>query len=277
MEGRWLVVQNCTSKFTREVCALALLIWAAFFCVADGAQCAADLAAPAVQHLGDELQPQACVGYPENDPNPPVEVCKTKESYSFRILDDIKIFAHLDFEERVSNAAILWLASHNKESTLLAHSPVQIWMSVPESNPGGAQPRAIVSTSAGRISFWFDLAADHWEFHDAETAILGENHYPDSFGHRPLRILVKAQPGVPETEVVASLWAEGAAKVTNDGNGWYSAFSTLFEEKNVATRARQNHKAVINYAEVNSVVEWIANRQMAFYFTYNPQDDILTQ
>jgi hypothetical protein len=271
MEGRCFVLQNWTSKLVKNTGVRIVLLWVGILGITEIAQSA--------QHptIDSELQPQTCVGYPENDANPPVEVCKTKDSYSFRILDDLKIFARLDFEERVSNAAALWLSSHNKESTLLAHSSVQIWMSVPESSPGAAQPRAIITTSAGRISFWFDLAADHWEFNDAETAILGEGNYPDSFGYRPLRILVKAQPGVPASEVEASLRAEGAKKVTIDGNGWYSAFSTLFDEKNVAVRAHQNHPTVINYAQVNSVVEWIADRQMAFYFTYSPQDDILTQ
>ncbi len=142
-------------------------------------------------------------------------------------------------------------------------------MSVPEANPAAAQPRAIVDTTAGRVSFWFDLKADHWEFFDEEAAILGDATYPESFGYRPLRILIRAQPGVSSSAVEAALTQSGATNVSNDGYSWYSATTDLFAEKEVAFRILKNHNDILKYAQINSVVEWIADRQMAFSFSGN--------
>jgi hypothetical protein len=143
-------------------------------------------------------------------------------------------------------------------------------MSVPEANPGAAQPRAILNTADGLVSFWFNLTADRWEFHDSETAILGDTAYPKSFGHRPIQILVKSQANIPESDVVDALIEEGAVTVSNEGNGWYTAKGVVFKEESLAARSLKNHANILKYAQVNSVVEWIANRQMAFYFTYKP-------
>ena len=235
-----------------------------------------DLAFSAASLSTDDGDRQSCVGYPENDPNPPVEVCKNRDSYIFRIIDTVTTFDRSEFELRMVKAAKLWFASHNISSDLLDQSTVQIWMSVPEASPGAAQPRAVFNTPIGQISFWFELTADYWEFNDRETAILGEGTYPSSFGHRPLKILLKSQPGASAADVIAALAEEGAANVSYDGYRWYSALTNIFAEKEVALKILKNHNKILESAQVNSVVEWIANRQMAFYFTCSPQNDIIS-
>jgi hypothetical protein len=234
--------------------------------------CASDIGFAEANDGQSGPQTTHCVGFPENSPTPPVEVCSDGESYTFKITDSTIVFNRQDFEERVASAASLWLSSHNQSIKLLTPSAIQIWMTVPEANPAAAQPRAVVETTAGRVTFWFDLTEENWEFHDSETAILGDAMYPDSFGYRPLKILAKSQPDIPEAAVVAALVKEGAKNVINEGSSWFSATGGLFKEKAIAFRSIQNHGNVLKYVQVNSVFEWIADRGVVFSFTVPPQD-----
>jgi hypothetical protein len=133
-------------------------------------------------------------------------------------------------------------------------------------NPAAAQPRAIVQTSQGKLAFWFDLKASNWVFTDKETAVLGKTSYPDSFGHRPSTVLVKAHENTSAADLEAALVQQGAKQVIHNGNGWYVATCGLFGEKSFSDLATKSRPDVIKSAQTNSVMEWIADRQMAFSF-----------
>lgn len=207
-----------------------------------------------------------CVTFPRSSPNPSVEVCETQTHLRFRIGETVTEFEQDNFKSRLSLAIISWLSEHNIPATSIQSSVVEIWMTVPESNPLAAQPRAVVSTDRGNLLFWFDLNGGEWVLTDHETSILGEKRYPDSFGYRPQRILAKAAKGVQGSVAIDSLYRAGAKDVSYDGNGWYSASADVFEEQVIAARALEENSAVLQYAQVNNVYEWIADRQLAFEF-----------
>lgn len=215
---------------------------------------------------------EVCVAFPRDTQSdstkiPAVEVCTTEEVYRFRIVDRTTVFQKHEFESRLNQAVFRWLEEHNLNQNLVSSSNVYIWLSVPEANPAAAQPRALVDTQKGYLSFWFDLNADEWILTDQETAVLGSSKYPQSFGHRPQVVLAKAQNEANYAEVVMALTAVGASEVTDLGSGWYSAKTKLFEEKFVAVNAVKFHGQHIRSAQANSVVEWIADRQMVFAFS----------
>ena len=207
-----------------------------------------------------------CVSFPRQSADPVVEVCDENNIYSFRVAENTLTFEHSEFESKLSNAVTAWSAAHNLNPSDFTNSETQIWMTVPETSPEAAQPRAIVSTPNGNLSFWFDLWAGDWILNDAETAVLGSATYPDSFGYRPLKILAKGQPGASERDIMKALKSSGAVDVHEQGNGWYIASCELFKESHVATTALRRHSDVLKYAQINSVMEWIADRQMAFKF-----------
>ena len=207
-----------------------------------------------------------CARFPRGSSAPVVEVCADHNQYRFRVGEITRSFDRDDFELRLSVAIHGWVASHKESSDLVNQANVEIWMTVPEANPEAAQPRAVVTTAKGQVSFWFDLSLDNWILCDKETALLDDATYPQSFGHRPRRILIKAQPGIPAEDVAAALTSEGATEVAAQGSDWYSAACQLFEESACANSALRNHQHMLKYVQVNSVVEWVADRQMAFSF-----------
>jgi len=215
---------------------------------------------------GSEIALGDCIKFPRDSDAPSVEVCTEDGVYAFRIFDDKTTFQKEDFESRLMIAAHSWLTSQETEASLTVGSPIQIWMSVPMANPAAAQPRAIVQTSQGKLAFWFDLKASTWVFTDKETAVLGKTSYPDTFGHRPSTILVKAHENTNASDLESALVQQGAKQVIHDGNGWYVASCGLFAEKSFSDLASKSRPDVIKSAQTNSVMEWIADRQMAFSF-----------
>jgi hypothetical protein len=207
-----------------------------------------------------------CARFPRGSAAPVVEVCADHNQYRFRVGEIMRSFDRDHFERRLSAAIHGWLASHHESPDLVNQSIVEIWMTVPEANPEAAQPRAIVSTTKGQVAFWFDLSLNNWILSDKETSLLDDATYPESFGHRPRRVLVKAQPGIPAKDVAAALTSEGATEITSQGSDWYTAACQLFDESACANAALRNHQHVLKYVQVNSVVEWIADRQVAFSF-----------
>lgn len=212
-----------------------------------------------------------CVQFPQADSNKPkveptIEVCTTDDQYSFRILDNYKIFSREDFEFRIRSAVNNWLEGHHQSPNIVVNAQVFVWLSVPEANPEAAQPRALVDTSKGYLSFWFDLDSNQWVFSDSETAILGSKKYPDSFGYRPQYVLAKGQSNANTIDVTQALQDVGAYDISDQGNGWFTAKTKIFEEQSLASKALKNHGNVLRSVQVNSVVEWIADRQLVFSF-----------
>jgi hypothetical protein len=205
----------------------------------------------------------SCIKFPRDAEIATVEVCEYADSFLFRIGDNAKSFFKDEFSRNITIAAQEWLSEHNNTVKLPEDSVIQIWMTVPMANPLAAQPRAVVSTSSGWISFWFDLNKFKWHFQNKETAILGNESYPQSYGHRPASIFVQSQPDISAETMSALLHHQGATSVVNRGNGTFEATCKIFDEKKLASRVNAI-KAYVKYAQVNSVMEWIADRQMAF-------------
>lgn len=207
----------------------------------------------------------SCIKFPRDAEHATVEVCEHSDSYSFRIGDHTQSFLKEEFSQRLSNAARNWMSKHGQLASLPTSTMIQLWMTVPMANPEAAQPRALIQTASGWISFWFDLNKQDWEFEDHESAILDKEPYPTSYGHRPATVFVQSHPGTTLKSVESALLTHGAKSVRDRGNGVFEARCEVFNEKKLATEAGKMTN-VIKYAQVNSVMEWIADRQMAFSF-----------
>ena len=136
-------------------------------------------------------------------------------------------------------------------------------------NPEAAQPRMILPTSRGNVSFWLDLEAADWRFQDRESAILGKNQYPETFGYRPGIVLVQAKSGIDHQELEQSLVEQGATSILETRPGSFQVRCKTFGEKSLVSSAIKL-SSMVKYAQVNSVMEWIADRQMAFVIPTNP-------
>lgn len=218
--------------------------------------------------LSSEVVLGACVKFPRDAEIPAVEVCELDNSYSFQIGDVMRRFDKATFANRAKIAASEWLASADESVSMDLSSSIQIWMTVPMANPEAAQPRMIIPTSKGNVSFWLDLESNDWIFQDRESAILGKMHYPDTFGHRPGIILVEAKPGIDRYELEQSLIEHGATNVIETRPGSFEVQCKTFGERSLVNSAGKM-SSMVKYAQVNSVMEWIADRQMAFEIQTN--------
>ena len=207
----------------------------------------------------------SCIKFPRDAEQPTVEVCEHSDAYAFRIGNHTQSFLKNEFSLKISEAARIWLSSHGKLTSLPKSTTIQIWMTVPMANPEAAQPRALVQTANGWVSFWFDLNKLEWEFDDTESAILGKDSYPQTYGHRPATVFVQSLPGTNPELVESALRAKGATAILDRGNGSFEARCGIFDEKKLATQIA-SMKDLVKHAQVNSVMEWIADRQMAFSF-----------
>lgn len=219
--------------------------------------------------LSSEVVLGACVKFPRDAEIPAVEVCEDDDAYSFQVGDVMHRYDKATFASRVKTAATEWLALADDSVTMDASSPIQIWMSVPMANPEAAQPRMILPTSRGNVSFWLDLDAAEWHFQDRESAILGTKDYPETFGHRPGIVLVEAKSGIDTSDLVHNLLDRGATSVIETRPGSFEVQCKTFAEKSLATSAGKLG-SMVKYAQVNSVMEWIADRQMVFAIHTNP-------
>lgn len=214
---------------------------------------------------GSDLAFGSCIVFPRDAEEPVVEVCDENDTYSFRLADTTRSFDKDEFAARIISAAREWLNEHGDGIALLDGGLVEVWMTVPMANPEAGQPRAIVETSHGLLSFWFDLHALEWKFSHKEAAVLTSGSYPQTFGHRPASVFVQSQNDASPQDVTLALRARGALDVIERGSGLFEARTRIFDEKKFATHVGML-TSVIKYAQVNSVMEWIADRQMAFSF-----------
>ena len=219
--------------------------------------------------LSSEVILGACVKFPRDAEIPVVEVCEQEDVYSFQIGDVTRRYDKATFASLSKTAASDWLANADDSVIVDSSSPIQIWMTVPMANPEAAQPRMIVPTSRGNVSFWLDLDTVDWRFHDRESAILGKNQYPESFGYRPGIVLVQAKSGIDHQELEQSLVEQGATSVLETRPGSFEVRCKTFDEKSLVSSAIKL-SSMVKHAQVNSVMEWIADRQMAFVIPTNP-------
>jgi hypothetical protein len=210
---------------------------------------------------------QSCFQFPKNSESPVVKICESGDQYLFRVDDRFLEISKSEFQQRVTQALSGWLERHHHPAGFDQALRFEVWMSIPEVNPAAAQPRIVVSNGSKSVTFWVDLWSDDWQFKDQETAILGASHYPDSFGYRPCVILAQSHPNMDPQKVIEALVRSGATTVRDDGGGWFKATTGAFEEAEVAAVARKSYGDVIKLAQVNSVMEWIAQRGMAFSFS----------
>ena len=211
----------------------------------------------------------SCTLFPRGSSNPIVAACEEPHEYQFRFGDQSYSFIKDEFQARIRSAADLWFKHHDLSSMVEQVTKVEVWLSVPEANPLAAQGRAVFHGPEGNVSFSFDVKSNEWVFHDTVAAILGKNTYPQSFGHRPSTILVKSNPNASPSVVISSLIDSGATSATHIGGTNYHALSQAFQEDSLIRSIHANQLDVISAAYMNSVFEWIADRQMVFQFNLN--------
>jgi hypothetical protein len=151
----------------------------------------------------------------------------------------------------------------------MADGHVTFWLSVPESAPGDAHGRAIVT--AGKHTFVVNLpiGLDLDLVSRQQVADLDTKEYPQYLGHRVGSILVKKAGGSSEQEFTRYLQQCGATGMGETAGGWTSVLTRDFDENRVLRNLTKDPhgKQHVAGATLNTIFEWIAWREPVFEFS----------
>lgn len=211
----------------------------------------------------------ACVYVPSKE-TPAVTACETDDRFTYDITGNAYSYAKETYAARLNDMLATWLASVGLAAP--EDATIELWLAVPEASPGAAQGRAVLRSSTLNLVWYLSLHPDEWTLADRDVGILPRGGvYPQSFGHRPRQLLVKAR-GDDETTRRALLAAHGAINPEPYALGWSTYDTAAAVELAVSSEAMGDPKtaALVERVEVNHIVEWIAVRQLAFTFAFSP-------
>lgn len=214
--------------------------------------------------------PAHCTRIPD-EPGSPVIVCETATTYEFDIVGTIQVFDKAAFRQQLRRELLDWLATTPFPAQALATAQIRFWLAVPEINPASAQARVEVTTETGSFLLSLPIAPEDWLFSTSNAANLGDQSYPQYFGHRLGSVLVKAASGVPEGDFFEYLVDNGVLAIEPMSNGWYAAEVEAFAEADVALALRKKPRAgdFVEKAGLNYIMEWIAHRARVFEFPFS--------
>lgn len=215
--------------------------------------------------------PIRCRNIPERPEQVVAEICEAAELYTFNIAGEKFDFQKLQFRSRLDNAILAWWTENGGARSALSGATIEVWLSIPDSNPGNAQGRAVLNVrGSGRVVLGFDLRAEEWTLSNTAAAILASESYPDSFGWRPTELLVSPTPSQSPEKVSDYLASQGINLAASLGNGWYEARTSFLDEASALRRSLDNDKNsdYIRAMRLNKVMEWVALRGQGFEYTW---------
>jgi hypothetical protein len=213
-------------------------------------------------------QAQSCLYIPSAE-SPAVSACDVGENYTFDITGSTYAYAKDAYQARLNGMLADWLAAEGLEAP--DGAVVELWLAVPEANPSAAQARAVLRSPSLNLVWFLSVHPDEWTLAGRDIGILAGGAYPQSFGHRPGQLLVKAKGG-SEAARAALLAAYGATTPEAYVSGWSIYHTQAAAELVVADSVLADPRSatLIERIDPNSVVEWIAMRQLAFTFAFSP-------
>lgn len=222
----------------------------------------------AIALMGTQSYAAECSAIPEKSDSPLVHFCETDDLYSFDLSGDLLTFNKQDFETRLTSAIRLWWSRSALGTNNLSGAHVEVWLSVPETNPQAAQARAVIFSAIGNVSLSFDLHDQAWELFDQQAAILDNASYPDTYGWRPKQVMVSFENGTDLGKASLLLKRAGLTLKQEVSPGWYMTESRIFDETAATNRVVQYDRwtKFIKSAQTNMLFEWIGARGKTVQF-----------
>ncbi len=212
-----------------------------------------------------------CVPIPAGGAEPLAVACEDEASYSVRAGGEDHVWDKAAYRADLRARLISWLGA---AAGRYAGGQVEVWLSVPEANPGGASVRALIRPAGpdapGAPNFIVYLTLDPagWKVEGEAVGILGAALYPQAFGYRAGELLVKTLGGKSAADTEAYLAPFGAADPAPFAAQWSLFHTAAFAEAAVrgAVEHDPGHSTEIEKMDYNQFVEWIAQRGVAFTF-----------
>jgi hypothetical protein len=207
-----------------------------------------------------------CVSVPANEPDAPVRVCEDGTTYRFEVMGDVRQYDKVEYRAALSDALHQWMDRAGVPTDARDDARVELWLSVPEANPDATQARAVVYGVPQPFVAYLSIDPSEWDLTDRDIGVLGDAHYPHSFGYRAGSLLVQArQVSSDPTSVVAP---HGLTLTAAMGGGWYGYQLAPLAEADTRTAILGDTEAapVVARVEVDTIFEWIAWRGQGFVF-----------
>jgi hypothetical protein len=197
-----------------------------------------------------------------------INTCDDGINYSFSTSEEFFTISKKIFQKQLDSQIRSWWQRQQLRQSFLVGSRVEVWITMPDSSPASYQLRAIVYTQLGRVGFGFDVREENWVFGDANTGILAESSYPETFGWRPQTLLIQVSPTVSNAEAEQVLRLSGIALEEEISPGWYNGRTRAFDEENAVLRLRRVDKEgyFIKSVLLNRIVEWVGYRGKGFEY-----------
>lgn len=210
----------------------------------------------------------ACVTVPIDAEEPLVTACETTDDYTFDVVGSRFSYAKAAYRERLRSEFAAWLTAAGVPTP--DDGTVEFWLAVPETDPAATQARAVLRSESVNLVWYLSLHPDRWSLTNSSLGVLDDGPYPTSYGHRPAQLLIKARG--PAEDARRTLLAElGARDPSPYAPNWsvYTTDSTREGEVMAAIKADPRSLALVERAEANHVIEWIAMRELAFTFAFS--------
>ena len=210
---------------------------------------------------------ETCTNVPANNPNAVVTVCESAHQYTFKIAGTVESHEKKSYRNRLIELTAAWLSSAGIDRDRLLSSRIEIWMSVPEANPGGAKVRAFFQSSLGNFVVSLPVSPAEWQVTNSNVGITEFQTYPQSYGYRAGSILVKKSQKATEPVFLDVVQPYSTTPVESFAPSWYGMGTAVFNERQVSTELSQQNPDIVESAQFNQIMEWMAWRERVFAFS----------
>jgi hypothetical protein len=208
-----------------------------------------------------------CTGIPVGAEEPAVKACESRTHYTFQIAGKEQRFDKRQYQNDLKTHVQSWLAQNDLNQDI-AHTYVEIWLSVPELNPAATKMRAVFKGESQDLVFFLPIDPKEWDQEPFNVGITTEFPYPESFGNQAGELLIKKAAGSSTNGLVGYLQKFGISQVEPFASLWFSgSVGPLTEEETVRQiEFDQNSGSLVEQIQPNAIVEWMALRERVFAF-----------
>ena len=219
-----------------------------------------------------ELAGPTCTAIPFGSDNPAVEVCEYEKAYTFTVVGELYKYEKKVYQNRMQEMLIHWLDQSNLPSEYWRDATVDMWLAVPEANPGATQARFAVSGSSGSFVLFSSIHPEEWDLTNDNVGILLDGPYPESYGVTAGEILVQKKDSTSEDTLFRYMERLGGYSPEGFSRNWYNFQSVVFDEERIRERVENSFEGrfIVDAVQRNSIYEWIAQREKVVSFKLFP-------
>jgi hypothetical protein len=213
---------------------------------------------------------EACKGIP--DVAPVIEVCQHDDLLSIETSNRRWEWRLERTMHHLRQIVEQFLAVHAPEN-LQEEIKIAVWLSVPEVNPDSTRARIFVDGAHHSFVVGVSLDPETWQISRDAIAVLPEDGYPSSYGWRSESVLLEKSGRCSTAQLTQRVEEQmGHGMVEHFSGQWFVLRTSVFAEIPSAQflMSKTETRDCIQSWTLNHMFEWIAWRDVAFAFSWSP-------